>query len=125
MLQQWVSVAGLGMDFAGFALLLREWWLGFFDEGTQLQMEEALERQRALRQLGRAQRDPGKPNPFESIERVQDEAAIRKARETHRSARKARKSVFITAAVLIVLGFVFQIVGAVPACCPPWIVPQA
>ncbi|MGQ0673819.1 MAG: hypothetical protein ACT4N2_13210 [Hyphomicrobium sp.] len=124
MLQQWVTVIGLGLDFAGFALLLREWWLAFFDEGVQLQMEEALERQRALRQLGRSNRDPAKPNPFETLERVQDDAAIRKAREAHRGARRSRQTVFVTAAVMIVLGFVLQIIGALPGCCPPWIVPQ-
>jgi hypothetical protein len=32
--------------------------------------------------------------------------------------------VFLLATVLIVAGFVLQIVGAWPGCCPPWIAPQ-
>jgi hypothetical protein len=35
--QQWLSVAGLGMDLVGFALLLREWWIAFFNEGHQIE----------------------------------------------------------------------------------------
>jgi hypothetical protein len=28
MTQQWLTVLGLGLDFLGFMLLLREWWQG-------------------------------------------------------------------------------------------------
>ena len=120
--QQWITVAGLGLDFVGFALLLREWWLAFFNEGRQIEMEEQLERMRALRNLRPAQ--PGQQNPFASIERMQDEQAIRSARSVHRSAMSARKGTFIFATLLIVLGFVLQIAGAWPGCCPPWVTPQ-
>ena len=103
-------------------LLLREWWLAFFNEGRQIEMEEQLERMRALRNLRPTA--PGQRNPFETLERVQDEAAIRKARNTHRAAMAARKGTFMLATVLIVLGFVLQLAGAWPGCCPPWITPQ-
>ena len=64
MSQQWLSVLGIALDFAGFALLLREWWLAFFNEGRQLEMEEQLERARAMRNL--RPRDPNQRNPFET-----------------------------------------------------------
>ena len=35
-MQAWVTVAGLTLDFLGFVLLLREWWLAFFSEAAQL-----------------------------------------------------------------------------------------
>jgi hypothetical protein len=89
MTQQWLTVVGLGLDFTGFMLLLREWWLAFFNEQRQIEMEEQFERVRALRQLRAAQ--PGQRNPFEPLERVQDEAALRKARNVHRTAMAARK----------------------------------
>ena len=123
MTQQWLTTIGLALDFAGFALLLREWWLAFFNEGRQLEMEEQLERMRATRNM--IPRDPGQRNPYESLERVQDEQAIRKARAIHRAAMAARKRMFILAMALVVLGFLAQILGAWPGCCPPWIVPQA
>lgn len=122
MTQQWVTVAGLGLDFAGFMLLLREWWLAFFNEERQIEMEEQFGRARALRNLRPAQ--PGQPNPFEALERMQDEAAVRQARNVHRAAMAARKGTFLLATVLIGFGFVLQIAGAWPGCCPPWITPQ-
>ena len=122
MTQQWLTVLGLGLDFAGFALLLREWWIAFFNEARQIEMEEQLERMRSMRNLRPL--NPGERNPYESLERVQDEQAIRKARGLHRQAMAARKLVFILSFVLIALGFIAQIVGAWPGCCPPWITPQ-
>jgi hypothetical protein len=121
MTQQWITVAGLALDFVGFALLLREWWLAFFNEARQIEMAEQLERMRAMRTL--IPRGPGEPNPYESLERAQDEMAIRKARTAHRQAMAARKRMFLLAMVLIVLGFALQIIGAWPGCCPPWIAP--
>jgi hypothetical protein len=122
MTQQWLSVLGLGLDFLGFALLLREWWLAFFNEGRQLEMEEQLERVRAMRNL--RPRDPGQRNPFETLERAQDDQAIRKARGIHRQAMAARKRMFALSILLIATGFVLQLIGAWPGCCPPWIAPQ-
>ena len=122
MTQQWLSVAGLALDFAGFMMLLREWWLAFFNEARQIEMEEQLERVRALRNL--RPRAPGQRNPFETLERVQDEAALRRARGEHRAAMAARKGTFLLATSLIVLGFVLQIAGTWPGCCPPWVMPQ-
>jgi hypothetical protein len=123
MTQQWLNVLGLALDFAGFAMLLREWWLAFFNEQRQIELEEQQERVRTLRNLRPPQ--PGTRNPFETLERVQDEAALRRARGEHRSAMAARKGTFLTATALIVLGFLLQIVGAWPGCCPPWVAPQS
>jgi uncharacterized membrane protein len=122
MTQQWLTVLGLALDFLGFMLLLREWWLAFFNERRQMQMAEQLDRMRAMRNL--RPRQPGEHNPWESLERVQDESAIRNARAEHRAALAARRGVFLLATALIVAGFVLQIVGAAPGCCPPWIAPQ-
>jgi uncharacterized membrane protein len=121
MTQQWLTVLGLALDFLGFMMLLREWWLAFFNENRQMQMAEQLDRMRAMRTM--IPRAPGERNPYESLERVQDEQAIRKARAEHRAAMNARKGTFVLATVLIILGFVLQVVGAWPGCCPPWITP--
>jgi hypothetical protein len=122
MTQQWLTVLGLALDFLGFMLILREWWLAFFNEGRQMQMAEQLDRMRAMRNM--IPRDPRERNPYESLERAQDEQAIRRARAEHRAAMAARRGMFLLATVLIVAGFVLQIVGAAPGCCPPWIAPQ-
>jgi hypothetical protein len=121
MTQQWLNVLGLSLDFIGFMLLLREWWLAFFNEARQMQLAEQFDRMRALRNL--RPRAPGERNPFEQVERMQDESAIRNARGEHRAAMAARRGMFLLATVLIVSGFVLQIAGTWPGCCPPWITP--
>jgi hypothetical protein len=122
MTQQWLTAVGLGLDFLGFMVLLREWWLAFFNEGRQMQLAEQLDRARSMRDL--RNRGMGGSNPFEALDRVQDESAIRKARSEHRAALLARRGVFLLATALIVTGFALQLVGAVPGCCPPLVVPQ-
>jgi hypothetical protein len=122
MTQQWLNVLGLALDFAGFMLLLREWWLAFFNEGRQMQLAEQLDRARSMRNLRNHAR--GGQNPFETLDRMEDENAIRRARGEHRAALMARRGVFLLATVLIVAGFALQIVGTVPGCCPPLITPQ-
>jgi hypothetical protein len=121
MTQQWLTVLGLALDFFGFMLLLREWWLAFFNEARQMQLAEQFDRMRAMRNM--RPRAPGERNPFEQLERMQDDNATRQARAEHRTAMAARRGVFLLATALIVVGFVLQIVGAWPGCCPPWIAP--
>jgi hypothetical protein len=112
MIQPWLTVVGIALDFAGFMVLLREWWLAFFNEGRQMQMAEQLDRMRAIRTLRPTK--PGERNPYESLDRFADEQAIRKAREEHRAALAARRGVFLMATTLIVVGFGLQRVGAWP-----------
>jgi hypothetical protein len=121
MTQQWLTTLGIALDFAGFAMLLREWWLAFFNEGRQMQLAEQLDRARAMRNM--RPRAPGERNPFEQLDRMQDDSAIRTARAEHRSAMAARRGVFLLATALIVSGFALQLAGAWPGCCPPWITP--
>lgn len=45
------ELSGLALDFAGFAMLLREWWLAFYNEGRRIEMEEQLQRMQSLRNL--------------------------------------------------------------------------
>ena len=112
MTQQWLTVTGIALDFAGFAMLLREWWLAFFNEGRQMQLAEQLDRARSLRNM--RPRAPGERNPFEQLDRMQDEGAIRTARTEHRAALAARRGIFLLATALIVSGFLLQIAGAWP-----------
>ena len=85
-------------------------------------MEEQLDRIRAMRNI--RPRAPGEQNPYGDAGARPGRAAIRKARALHRAAMAARRGTFIVSMALIVLGFLLQIVGAWPGCCPPWIAPQ-
>jgi hypothetical protein len=111
MIQSWLTIGGLVFDFAGFALLLREWWLAFFNERRQIEAEEQLERIRHLRSLRPA--SPGN-DPFAALNKMQDDQALRSARMAHKSAMAARRAVFIMAAAFIAVGFLLQLAGAWP-----------
>ena len=56
----------------------------------------------------------GGRNPFEQLDRMQDEGAIRNARAEHRTAMSARRGAFLLASALVVAGFVLQLAGAWP-----------
>ncbi len=112
MTQQWLTVVGIALDFAGFAMLLREWWLAFFNEGRQVQMAEQLDRVRAMRNM--RPHAPGERNPYEQLDRFAGRAGDPPAREEHRAALSARRGMFLLATTLIVAGFVLQLAGAWP-----------
>jgi len=111
-IQSWLTIGGLVFDFSGFALLLREWWLAFFKEGLQIETEEQLDRMRHLRNLRPA--SPAASDPFAALHKMQDDQAIRRARIAHKSAMAARRTTFMFAAMLVVVGFLLQLAGAWP-----------
>lgn len=112
--QAWLTVAGLTLDFLGFCLLLREWWLAFFSEAAQLGHEEALERQQKLRAFASQNTSEAMKKHYAVAGQMQDDTAIRRARDERRAAQAGRKRWFVTATALIVLGFVLQLLGALP-----------
>ncbi len=109
-----LTVLGLALDFLGFCLLLREWWIAFFSEHAQLAHEEALERQQKLRAFSAKHAGDGMRGHLETAGQMQDDMTIRRAREERRNAMRGRRRWFIAASVLIVLGFVLQLAGALP-----------
>jgi len=121
MSQQWLNVAGLALDFAGFCLLLREWWLAFFHERRRLEFERQQAWERSLRQSHQAHAPDALRAHLSASQRLHEEMQMRSAQAQHHETLGARKSVFLTATVLIVTGFALQIAGSWPGCCPPWI----
>lgn len=114
MSQAWMTLAGLGLDFAGFLLLLREWWIGMFSEHRQMELEQDLERQQRLRQFARQNAPDAMHRHMDVSGRMMDDAAIRRARDERTGAMRTRRRMFLFASVLVVLGFVLQLAGAVP-----------
>lgn len=121
--QQWLNIAGLALDFIGFCLLLREWWLAFFHEQRRLQREQHQAWERSIRQFHQSHAPASHQAHLSASQRIHDEMQTRAAHAAHTETLGARKSVFITATVLIVTGFALQIAGSWPGCCPPWIKP--
>lgn len=112
--QAWLTVIGLSLDFLGFVLLLREWWIAFLSERSLMAHEEALERQQKLRAFASQNTNDAMRQHMARTGEMQDDMAIRRARDERRDVQKGRKLWFSAATVLIVLGFLFQLVGALP-----------
>lgn len=112
--QAWLTATGLTLDFFGFCLLLREWWIAFFSEHAQMAHEEMLERQQKLRAFSTKHASDGMRGHLDVAGQMQDDMAIRRARDERRNAMQGRRRWFIAASVLIVLGFLLQLAGALP-----------
>lgn len=113
-LQAWLTVIGLSLDFLGFCLLLREWWIAFYSDAANLMAEEALERQQKLRAFSSQHSSDQMRAHLSRAGEMQDDMALRRMREERRAAQSGRRRWFLAAAIFIVLGFVFQVLGALP-----------
>jgi hypothetical protein len=113
-LQAWLTVSGLTIDFLGFCLLLREWWIAFLSEQSMMAHEEMLERLQKLRAFASQNANDAMRNHLARAGEMQDDMAIRKAREEKRSALRGRRVWFLSATCLIVAGFLLQLAGAWP-----------
>jgi UPF0716 family protein affecting phage T7 exclusion len=112
--QAWLTVLGLALDFLGFVLLLREWWIAFFSEKAQMAHEEALERQQKLRSFSAQHASDTMREHLSRSGGMQDDMAIRKMRDERRATQAGRRRWFIAASLLVVLGFICQLLGALP-----------
>ena len=113
-MQAWLTVFGQTLDFLGFVLLLREWWLAFFSEAAQLAYEESLERQQKLRAFSAQNANDQMKRHLATAGQMQDDMAISRARSERRAVQAGRRRWFLAATVLIVLGFILQLTGALP-----------
>lgn len=112
--QAWLTVAGLGLDFLGFMLLLREWWIAFLSERAIMAHEENLERAQKLRAFASQTANDTMRQHLSRAGEMQDDMAIRRARDERRGALKSRRRWFVASGVLITLGFLLQLAGALP-----------
>jgi hypothetical protein len=112
--QNWLSVAGIGIDLVGFLLLLREWWLAFFHESAALDFQQQRSFQQSMRHHQRASVSDQMRSHLDNFARMQDDMADRGARNRHIATLKSRKRAFRLATVLIIVGAVLQLVGALP-----------
>lgn len=112
--QAWLTVAGLTIDFLGFCLLLREWWIAFLSEHAMMAHEETLERAQKLRAFASQTANDAMRSHLARAGDMQDDMAIRRARDEKRAALKGRRMWFLAATVLIVAGFLLQLAGAWP-----------
>ncbi|MGE8942288.1 hypothetical protein ACO2I3_10285 [Leptospira interrogans] len=102
---------------AGFAILLFEWYLAFFNEGQQLDFEQRLEQDRKLRAFSQSHAPEALRGHMQISARMMEEASMRRAWDGHRGTLKRRKAAFLAATLLILAGSAIQLVGTIPGCC--------
>lgn len=112
--QNWLSVAGIAIDLGGFVLLLREWWLAFFHESATLDFEQRRAFEQSMRHHQRTTATDQLRSHLDNFARMQDEMADRGARGRHLATLRSRKRAFVVATVLIIVGGLLQLAGALP-----------
>lgn len=112
--QDWLTVAGLILDVLGFMLLLREWWIAFLSDAALMAHEEQLDRQRKLRAFAATTANDTMRQHMTRAGEMQDDMAIRQARNDRRSAQASRRRWFMASGILIFAGFLLQLIGALP-----------
>ncbi len=113
-MQTWLTLTGIGMDFIGFCILLREWWIAMYSEKYELAAEQRLEEQRRLSEFGMKNTEGHLREHMERSAKWREQNAINEARRVRRQALKARRSLFLLATFLIIIGCGLQFAGAVP-----------
>jgi hypothetical protein len=112
MLQAWLNVIGLTLDFLGILLFSNEWWTAIRAERREAEIEARAALLKPSPMLPR----PGGPQQavFDWM-RAQQEFRQRQARSAQ--ARGARWHFYLAALILVALGFLFQLAGSWPGCC--------
>ncbi len=120
MSQAWITVAGLCLDFLGFALIAWEWLLAQRAEGAALAIAEARDRQQAGRDMmsrGPAGQNPQMQRHFEAVAQMEARATKSRLDETRTDFAKRRYGAIYAGMASVVVGFVLQLLGALPGCC--------
>lgn len=114
-MQIWLTLTGIGMDFFGFCILLREWWIAMYSERAELAADQRLEEQRRFNEFGMKNTEGHLREHMERSAKWREQNAIDEHRKGRRTALKSRRSLFLIATVLIIVGTALQFAGMVPA----------
>lgn len=109
-----INLIGLGLDFAGFAILLREWWIAVFSQEADIAFEEKLQKQLELDAFAMQSATGNMKEHMERSSKMRAGHAISQARAERRARLSARRKLYVTAAVLIVVGSLMQFAGSIP-----------
>lgn len=124
MSQAWLQVAGLVLDFLGFALIAWEWLIAQRAERAQRAIEARHARDMEMSRL--MQRHSQSMNPhasphMQTHHQVWDDMRTKAASRAIETARedyaRMRYGVVFTGMAFVVIGFALQVAGTIPGCC--------
>ena len=118
--QAWITVVGLCLDFLGFALIAWEWLLAQRAERAALEIAEAQARQQAGRDL--LTRSPAGQHPqmqrhMEVVAQIEGRQTKSQLDATRETFARRRYGAIYTGMAFVLIGFVLQLLGALPGCC--------
>jgi Zn-dependent protease with chaperone function len=110
MLQPWLNVVGVAFDFFGVLILAYEWWIALKAEQHEA---ELLAREQRFKRAPRAQSQ--QTNPHQPVfDHMREQQRFYQKQRRTQSVQSMRLSWFLTAFVLIALGYFLQFVGSMP-----------
>jgi hypothetical protein len=110
MLQPWLNVVGVALDFAGVLILAYEWWIALKAEQHEA---ELLAREQRFKMPPTMQ--PQQTNPHQPVfDHMREQQRFLQQQRRTQAVRGMRLNWFIAAFVLIALGYLLQFVGSFP-----------
>ncbi len=125
MTQTILNLTGIGLDLVGFIILLREWWITVFGEHAEIAFEEMMARQSDFDEFARQQAEGDLKEHMIRSAKMRSDHRIQEFRRQRRDMLRARRSLYVIAVVLILLGSVAQFLGSVPVEWLPFTMPGA
>jgi hypothetical protein len=111
MIQQWLNVAGLSLDFLGVIMLAYEWSIALSAENKEAERAAMENRLRPSPAFQQHQAN----NPHQPMhDYMREQLRFQQQNARAQAVRGLRRSWFVTALVLIALGFMLQILGSIP-----------
>ena len=114
MTQTILNLTGIGLDLIGFVILLREWWITVFGEHAELAFEEMMARQSDFDEFATQQAKGDLKEHMVRSARMRSDHRIQEFRRQRRDMLRARRSLYVIAVILIVLGSACQFLGSLP-----------
>jgi hypothetical protein len=119
MLQGWLQVAGLAMDFAGVMLLAYEWLVGYLATRREDAVTARGVQQMKTLQFARQHvRDERMAAHYRTVAQLTEDRIRAEGTQIREEGHRVRLSVFAVAMVLIAGGFLMQVAGSWPGGIP-------
>ncbi len=108
-MQEWLNVAGLGLDFVGILMLANEWRIMLNAEQREAELAAHEQRMKPHPMMP-------KPNiPQQPVfEYMRDQQKFLEMSNRGRQTRQIRRKWFIGALIIVATGFLLQILGSIP-----------
>mmetsp|Transcript_15300 Transcript_15300/g.16971 ORF Transcript_15300/g.16971 Transcript_15300/m.16971 type:complete len:127 (-) Transcript_15300:214-594(-) len=116
-ISSYINFAGLILDFIGFIILLREWWIAYLSQQQELELYQKRFRQEQLDQLQQNNQSNLSPQLQKHMETVKNQRGKTQTMEEMKDIAtklKSRRGLYVIATALIMGGFLMQIVASIP-----------